>query len=191
MLSFSNGWVGKKSSTLHQIHLQKEDIFSRWPQGMGPWTQLSLHELDSQLYSIYVELKLITPTQLGDWEMAGFEACPGQRCHQINSLNVIPGCQLPVETGHVFCLSCLNMAAAYWAHNITLSPSMTSFVRKYITENKVCGRFITKLEFTGLVLPSSLPVILTVIMQVCHTYEHRQTWAFHGRDICCPNKMTS
>lgn len=55
MFAFSNGWVWEMPSSLRQGSLQK-DTFSRWLPGRGPQTQLSLHELNPWLWSIYTEL---------------------------------------------------------------------------------------------------------------------------------------
>lgn len=79
----------------------------------------------------------------------------------------------------------------YWAHNTTLSPSMTPFSRKYITKIKFVDDSSLNQSLLALYSLSLFPITLTVIIQMYHAHEHHQTWAFDGKGICSPNKITS
>lgn len=116
----------------------------------------------------------------------GSEASPEQMYHGIAPKRSSLWLPTTSRKKPVVCLSCPDMAAAdFQTYDTSFSPSVTPLIRKHITKN--CGRFITKLELISSILPSSSPIIT----DCSHDSEHHHTWVFHGKDICCPNKITS
>lgn len=105
MLAFSNGWVGKKPSTLHQDLLPKKDTFARWPQGRV----LELMALE-HLHGAQADGTIPTKRQLGDcwgWGLPWTKVLPNQlpKCHTwLPTTSTDRPCLLLIMSQHRGCI---------------------------------------------------------------------------------------